>query len=392
MKTIKALIIIVVLVSIAFYSYNDKAAKNCSTFMFKSESAIFVGHNLDETPGFHVPGMICINPRGIYREGITWYELIADPDIYEKGMIPFDEKPEPKINWVSKYGSVTFNSEGIDFPDGGINEKGLTIFEMSMGRTEFTTDSTKPTLFITLWIQYQLDNYSNVYEVVKNIHNINQQGWSWHYFVSDRTGDFALIEYINGEVVIHKDENAPYPILCNSEYTVELERVEEYDGFFADIMSYIISPPRFVRANNMLIDYDSSAHRSQKKYALEILDEIKINGWNKWGIIIDVTNMIIYFHTNKNRDIRYFSFNNFDYSKGQCSKMLNIYNQLSGEVSSAFEDYSYNQNLKLTKERANLLFIDRFTGLIDNGVTPDVYATRFADYSEKIRKKSSNEN
>ena len=46
--------------------------------------------------------------------------MIADPPDYEKAMIPFEQKSAPNINWVSKYGSITFNNEGLDFPDGGV--------------------------------------------------------------------------------------------------------------------------------------------------------------------------------------------------------------------------------------------------------------------------------
>jgi len=155
------------------FSLLAEESKNCSTFMLKMDSIFFVGHNLDESPELHVPGLVCINKRNVYREGMTWYELIADPPDYKKSSIPFEEKPHPKISWMSKYGSITFNSEGLDFPDGGINEKGLAVFEMSLGNTKFKIDESKPTLFITLWIQYQLDNYATVDEVIQNINNIN---------------------------------------------------------------------------------------------------------------------------------------------------------------------------------------------------------------------------
>jgi hypothetical protein len=104
-----------------FFGFSSLAEEpgNCSTFMLKTNSVILVGHNLDESPELHIPDLICINKRNEYREGITWYELIADPPDFKKTLIPFEEKPEPKISWTSKYGSITFNSEGLDFPDGG---------------------------------------------------------------------------------------------------------------------------------------------------------------------------------------------------------------------------------------------------------------------------------
>lgn len=381
-------ITIVCVLLFPFSSCQDNIGLNCSTFMLKTDNALFVGHNLDEDPGLHVPGAVCINKRGIYREGITWYELIADPSDFEKVLLPYENKPEPKVSWIAKYGSVTFNSEGIDFPDGGINEKGLSVFEMSLGNTQFAIDTTKPTLFITLWIQYQLDNFATVDEVIKNIHIINQQGWSWHYFVSDKSGCVAIIEYLNGEVVIHKNEDVRYPVLCNSSYERELERLTDYEGFAGELRSFFFSSPRFVQAAEMLNEYNPSEHQSPKEYALKILDEIKISGWNKWGILIDVNNMTVYFHTNRNPDLMYFTFRDFEFSDGTPCKMLNVHEiGLSGSVSANFKDYSYEKNLKLTMERAEQLFEKRFTGLIDNGVTAEVYAKRFANYSEQMRTK-----
>ena len=31
------------------------------------------------------------------------------------------------LNWVSNYGSITFNQYGKEFPTGGMNEKGLVV-------------------------------------------------------------------------------------------------------------------------------------------------------------------------------------------------------------------------------------------------------------------------
>ncbi len=379
---------IMFLLAIGLVSCQDKKGHNCSTFMLKTENAIYVGHNLDEDPDLHVTGMVCINKRGITREGITWYELIADPPDFEKVLIPFKEKAEPKIRWTAKYGSITFNSEGLDFPDGGINEKGLSVFEMSMGETRHSVDPSKPTLFITLWIQYQLDNYTTVDEVAENIRNINQQGWAWHYFVSDKTGDYAIIEYLNGEVVIHKGEDAPYSVLCNTAYRKELARVNDYDGFWGEFLSLLSSTPRFVRASKMITEYAPEKDDPPKEYAFEILDEIKISGWNKWGILVDVSNRIVYYYTNKNRQLKYFAIDKCDFTAGTPTKMLNMHlTDISGDVSSRFEDYSYDLNYNHNLERAEWLFKERFYGLIDNGVTPEVYAGRFADYTERMRNK-----
>ena len=358
--------------------------------MLKTDSVLLVGHNLDESPELHIPGLVCINKRNEYREGITWYELIADPPDFEKTLIPFEEKPGPKISWTSKYGSVTFNSEGLDFPDGGMNEKGLSVFEMSMVDSKHKIDESLPTLFICLWVQYQLDNCATVDEVIRNAENINQQGWAWHYFVTDKTGDCAIIEYINGRVVVYKNEAVRIPLLCNLQYAKELDQLKKYQGFGGDveIRSSLPRAPRFVRGAKLLKEFDPTIHTSAEQYALQLLDEIKSRGWNKWGLLADVTNMKFYFYTYRNQNLRYVHFKDFDFADGKPAQILDIHADLSGDVASNFVAYSYEKNYELAMERAKYLFKKRFKGLIDNGVTAQVYAKRFADYSERMRSKN----
>ena len=36
------------------------------------------------------------------------------------------------LQWVSRFGSLTFNQFGFEFPNGGINEAGLVIEHMMM--------------------------------------------------------------------------------------------------------------------------------------------------------------------------------------------------------------------------------------------------------------------
>ncbi|HSG28230.1 MAG TPA: linear amide C-N hydrolase, partial [Candidatus Krumholzibacterium sp.] len=332
----------------------------------------------------HIPGRVCINKRNVYREGIGYDEFIAPPGEYEKLAVPFEQRPEPKISWVSKYGSITFNSEGVDFPDGGVNEKGLAVFEMSLGSTRNRYDEKNPSVFMVLWIQYVLDNFTTIDEVIESTYRINLQGWSWHYFVSDARGDCAVIEFLGGEVVVHRGEGLPYPVLCNSRYSRELERLEGYSGIKAWTADLLRKTPRFVKAARLLDRFDASAGPDAGDYARKILEEIAIKRWNKWSILVDVTNMTVYFHTDGNRRLRYFSLSGFDLDR-KPAEILDIHGDGSGDVTGRFEDYTRERNLELTRERARLLFADRFRGFIDNGVTAEVYSERFAGYSERIR-------
>jgi penicillin V acylase-like amidase (Ntn superfamily) len=220
--------------------------------------------------------------------------------------------------------------------------------------------------------------------VIRNAHDINQQGWSWHYFVTDRNGDCAIIEYLQGEVVVHTGADVVHPVLCNTAYADELASLETHHGFGAAVQSLFGRTPRFIRAVRMLDAYDAMIRTPPQDYALDILKEIRIPRWNKWAILVDVNAMTVTFHTDRNRRLRHVAFADFDFGAGP-DQLLDIHADLAGNVAAAFVDYTYARNLAHAQERAKLLFVERFKGLIDIGVTAEVYARRFADYSAGVR-------
>ncbi len=359
---------------------------NCSTFLIQQDGQVRVGHNLDESPELFIPGLVCVNKRGEYREGITWAELVSRPEVYaETVAVPFENRPEPRINWTSRYASITFNSEGVDFPDGGMNEKGLCIFEMSMGLTRFMKIAGKPTLFICLWIQYQLDNFATVDEVMAHLGEINQDGWSWHYFIADRSGDYAIVEYLEDRIVVYRDEQAPVPMLCNSSYKRELELVSGKPTLLTRIKNMIGKRRRFQRGLLARERLAADAAMDLDKKAREMVDIMAIRGWNKWQIIADPVNLKVDFRTHCNRVFRTIDLTRLELSSGSPAQILDIHGPGSGDVTDRLSDLSVDANRALVRERADWLFKERLTGLIDIGVPANAYGARFSGYAEKMR-------
>jgi penicillin V acylase-like amidase (Ntn superfamily) len=354
----------------------------CSTFVLESESVLLVGHNLDETPGFHVPGLICVNKRGVQKKSISWADLVARPT-EDEPRVP----PEPRHSWVSVHGSITVNTDGLEFPDGGLNEAGLVIWEMSMSSTRFSTDEGEPTIFMSQWMQYQLDSFSTVGEVIDSARSMNLDGWNWHFFVADASGASAVIEFIDGEAVTYTGEDMPVPVLCNSPYAAELARLEEYQapGFKGTMKRMFSRPPRFVRAARLLEDYDESVGPAPLDHAWAILENVRIRGWNKWSILVDVTAARLYFNTEGNREIRFVSMEEMDFSCEMPARMMDIYSDLSGDVSGHLDEYTFEENAEFVRGRADLLFVERLLPVTENGVSAAVYARRFAEYPESTR-------
>ena len=70
--------------------------------------------------------------------------------------------------WVSKYGSVTFNQYGREFPSDGMNEKGLFAAILLLEKSKWPAADSRASMRVSQWVQYQLDNSSNVQEVIDN--------------------------------------------------------------------------------------------------------------------------------------------------------------------------------------------------------------------------------
>ena len=162
----------------------------CSTVMLKRKGILLTGHNLDESTSFE--GFVCVNKRDYYKVASTWSALKT----YSK-YLPYS------FNWISKYGSITWSGQGRDLPDAGINEAGLVIEEMSLANHPYPPAGIQPHLFQMQWIQYHLDTYSTVEQVIRSASLILPDGWPWHFFVADKRGNCATLEYIDNRLIVH---------------------------------------------------------------------------------------------------------------------------------------------------------------------------------------------
>ncbi len=170
----------------------------CTTFVLKTKNGLFFGRNLDWVSDL---GLVIINQRNLTKESFVF-------------------PPEKPISWTSKYGSVTFNQFGKEFPFGGINEKGLVI-EIMVSMAEYPEVDERPVVNELQWIQYQLDNCATVEEVIQTdaLLRIGQTHEILHYLICDSTGNTAVIEFIRGKMVVYKGNDLPVPVLENEEYS-----------------------------------------------------------------------------------------------------------------------------------------------------------------------------
>ena len=132
---------------------------------------------------------------------------------------------EGSIKWISKYGSVVLDAYDIVSSD-GMNEAGLVANVLYLAEADYgdAKDSGKPLLSIGAWMQYILDNYGTVAEAVEALDKEpfaivapdlpGGKSAGGHIAIADATGDSAILEYIEGKLIIHHDR--AYTVMTNS--------------------------------------------------------------------------------------------------------------------------------------------------------------------------------
>lgn len=301
----------------------------CSAFMLKGNDYCLVGFNENWKT---MPGMVVVNQHGIKKTSLSWKALVSPKKINEK-----------TATWTSKYGSVSFNLLGYDLPCYGVNEKGLFLVELYLEKTSPVKDASKANMFWGQWIQYQLDNFSSVQELVDNLKNVPVIDW-WpsaagsHFFASDSEGNTAAIELIGGKIKVTLNEEMPIPLLCNEEYAQDLATVNEFD-FRGGTKNFDFEKAtkwedRFLRASYMLENYETS-EGSPLDYSWTILDNIYSG---EWQMVADLKNKKIYFRSNVGKEIKSIDMAKVNFAPNSDLKFVDINSNLNGDVTSKFSN------------------------------------------------------
>jgi choloylglycine hydrolase len=211
------------------------------------------------------------------------------------------------VEWDATYGAITFNPFTLHFNDGGINEVGLAVHEMTLNGSEFPAPDGRPVLFECNWMQYVLDRFATVEEVLADLDRIAIDGWAWHFFVSDASGDRAVIAFLDGRKVVHRGDSLPVPVLCNTIYADELANLATYENKPIDVGDPTIE--RFVHGAFLVNQMDVTATSSD---AFDVLAALE-RGQTQWSWVIDGDERMVSWRTSVQPDIRYFSMDAIDF-------------------------------------------------------------------------------
>lgn len=293
-------------------------------------------------------------------------DIPANLWVFPRGMERNGEAGTTSVNWKSKYGSVITSSWDIASSD-GMNEKGLVgnlLWLVESTYPEFEKDKDQPALAISLWLQYALDNFATVEEavtalgreefVVVSAHIPGTEIFGTvHLSLSDKTGDNAIFEYIDGKLVIHHDRS--YVTMTNSPIFEEQLAINTY---WKNIPGTVMLPgtnratDRFVRASYYI---DAIPKTDNTRVAIPSVFSVIRNcsvplgissatepniSSTRWRTVSDQKNMVYYFDNVLNPNVVWVEFDklNFD-EKARVRKLsLDQNENYSGESSAQFKD------------------------------------------------------
>src|SRR5688500_6598065 len=288
----------------------------CTTFFINKNGQMVFGRNYDWITD---AGMVCTNLKGLSKTSLQT----------ENG---------ETINWVSLYGSITFNQYGKEFPTGGMNEKGLVVELMWLDETKYPEVDKRPSIGVLQWIQYQLDNCTSIEEVIATdkILRITTTSAPLHYLVVDANGNAATIEFLDGKLTVHKGSDLPFPVLTNSTYQEsKLSGTPTSGGNYESFQNNSIE--RFAKACRMVQEYsENKITIPVVDYAFSILDNVSQGDHTKWSIVYDLKNKIIRFKTKSFTTVKAISFSAFDFSCSVSSKAFDMNQVGKDDVSKSF--------------------------------------------------------
>jgi len=267
----------------------------CTSFLVSDDKRPIMGKSYDWDLGH---GMVVVNQRGMKKTGLAASATDRPP------------------TWTAQYGSVTFNQYGQEFPVGGINEAGLAVEVLWHFSAEYPEPDARPSLNELQWIQYQLDNYASVKEMVAHADAIRVAGLYAlvHYMAVDQQNHSASFSYIDGKLEINED------VLAITNTTLSESR--RYLPKFTGVSGKIISIPkgkdsldRFVITRSMLAAGDRPDAVSEPiGFAFSILDAVKTPDYTQWQIVYDLASREIHFRTAVNQRLRRIRLAAFNFS------------------------------------------------------------------------------
>jgi penicillin V acylase-like amidase (Ntn superfamily) len=294
----KKYLVLMLLTFFLFAAYNTWA---CSAFFLCRDSVKVLSRNHD----FKTErGYVRVHRKGIDRKAKL-----------------FDKKGIKNIEsavWRSKYDNITFHAEekpNIYMPIGGINSEGLAIVELYVdddNTANLSFKKTKQAIMCSQWVGYVLDNYKNVNEMMANITNLRLiNNFHAHWLACDKSGNSAVIEYINGNLTISYGQPLTISGITNHSYNYSFNELKKYLflGGKKELPQGHKSIERFIRGAYKLHKYNKG---NPVQYMLELMKNVArpstTDSPTQWVTIYDLENRKIYYRVRHDKKLHTIDF------------------------------------------------------------------------------------
>ena len=281
--------------TLLFLTILVQSAYPCSSFVLKNGKTVLLGKNFDWT---FDNGYIIKNLKNTTK--VAYCTHNGTP-----------------ASWTSKYGSVTFNQNGKEMPYGGMNDKGLVVEMLWLEDTRFNISEDKTYLNELEWIQYQLDNFQTVDEVVSNVETLKIYPIKGkiHYILADTYGKSVIIEYLDGKPMVYEKEANACQAITNKSVAFSEKYIDNIQGIRQNNTSEIY---RYHQLENQIKKLQNPSDYSEKT-VFQLLESVSIpKGDFKtvWSIVYNIETKSIAFYSHKNKEIKQINLNNIDFEQG----------------------------------------------------------------------------
>ena len=181
----------------------------------------------------------------------------------------------------------------------GINEDGFAISVLKLdGKPTRQTKPSQKTIFTTVAMRMLLDRASTVKEATAMLENYNMcmdtDTASYHFFMADATGDYAIVEYTGKNVNINHPENMEVlrdndTLRCVTNFYVSPTMLEtEFGGYSSH------GRDRYNKLRAGLLKYNYNVTPSQALELLKIVaqgpnDDKGSTGFTQWSQVYNLT-------------------------------------------------------------------------------------------------------
>ncbi len=293
----------------------------CTSFLMDSPDGPIYGTNLDLfIPG---DGLILVNQRGVAKSGYM------------------ESTTGETLEWVSEYGSVAFSLCGREFAWGGMNEVGLVISTMMLSSGEYPRADERPPVNDGAFVQYVLDTCGSVEEVTKLnelLRVYERSSPPSHYLFADAGGNCGAIEYRDGEYFCYVDETLPVRALANMPYERSAFAYER-GGTRWWWSNPGRSAERVAAAEDRSRTFDAVSDTSAVNYAFGTLRYYVAAPHTRWSIVFDIDDRDIWYRSDQSETYKHIAMEWFDLSCGEPLLMLDINDDLDGDVRDHFVPY-----------------------------------------------------